>query len=92
MQAGSLSMLCLSCRASKTVVPIELLTDVWEEIAKHLDGNDKVRPMPVPMTVKKGLSPLGVSAAGLLVCAGQPGSVLQIHAAHVVRGHRKRAD
>ena len=83
-------MLCLSCRALKTVLPIELLTDVWEEIAKHLDGSDKVRPMHVPITDKRELPPLGVSAAGLLVRAGPSGTVLQGYAAYVVHGRCKR--
>ena len=71
-----LTMLCHSCRASMASLPIEPPTDVWEEIAKHLDGNDKVRSLYVPSQWKRTVT-RGVSAAGLLVHAGQPGTVLQ---------------
>ena len=64
--------------------------EVRAMIADKLHGNDKVRAMHVPITVKWELPPLGVSAAGLLVRAGQFGTVLQGYAAYVVHGHCKR--
>ena len=86
-QVCLLSMLCLSCRAPLESSPLELRA----MIVDNLHGNDKVRAMHVPTTVKWELPPLGVSAAGLLVRAGQSGTVLQGYAAYVVQGHCKRA-
>ena len=82
------SMLCLACRAAMTPFPPEIV----EAIINNLGGDDKVRVPCLTLSllalwISSILSP---SAAGLHVPAGQPGTVLQSHAAHLVYGPCER--